>query len=163
MSGVSPVSYNYPPLPQAELEQLLALPGHADRRRSRSGAARSRAIGAALGARGPRRVGACRTELPLPARRCAQAIVRCHIWMWNGDQAQYHWDVQITDYFMGRIGAQDNHINVCPAEEQYRHENYAEQGTVTHGLGKLRREDLRVIGCPHGNCPRKDRASSNPI
>jgi len=23
MSGVSPVSYNYPPLPQAELEQLL--------------------------------------------------------------------------------------------------------------------------------------------
>src|SRR6266542_6642258 len=114
MSGVSPVSYNYPPLPQAELEQLLALPGHADRRRSRSGAARSRAIGAALGARGPRRVGACRTELTLPARRCAQAIVRCHIWMWNGDQAQYHWDVQITDYFMGRIGAQDNHINVCP-------------------------------------------------
>lgn len=83
--------------------------------------------------------------------------------MWNGDQAQYHWDVQIAGYFMGRIDAQDNHINVCPAEEQYRHENYAEQGTVTHGLGKLRREDLRVIGCPHGNCPRKDRASSNPI
>ncbi|MBP1468778.1 hypothetical protein EYB53_023915 [Candidatus Chloroploca sp. M-50] len=82
-----------------------------------------------------------------------------NVWMWNGEHAQQHWDVQITDQFKQLIGAADNHLNVNPANQQYRQTDSLLQGVIKHGLGSFRREELTKMNCPHNECPRKSKVN----